>query len=362
MEKFLFGLGLLLALNQNLIAQPHISPNIACFITSFCPQPLTSTASAIETITFNAIAGNTPVALNGQLTVCGTKLCNASGTPIQLKGMSSHGLQWYANCLTTNALDYLANDFKASVIRLSMYVQEDGYETDPIGFTKIVSDLINAASAKGIYVIVDWHILTPGDPNYNLTLAKQFFTDIATLHQNKNNIIYEIANEPNDVTWASIKNYAEQIIPVIRAIDNNAPIIVGTRGWSSLGFSEGATYQEIVNNPVNATNIMYAFHFYATSHRDDYLQNFDDASNVLPIFVTEFGTQAHSGDGANDFVMSDKYMQLMSSKKIGWTNWNFSDDAFSGAIWKANTCTSGAWIDSNLKAAGAYIKGKTLNP
>jgi len=338
------------------------TPDVTGYTTSFSPQPLTSTANAIETITFTAIAGGTPVALNGQLTVCGTKLCNASGTPIQLKGMSSHGLQWYANCLTTSALDYLATGFKANVIRLSLYVQEGGYETDPVGFTKTVSDLINAASKKGIYVIVDWHILNPGDPNYNLARAKKFFTDIATLHQDKNNIIYEIANEPNGVTWASIKSYAEQVIPVIRAIDNNAPIIVGTRGWSSLGYSEGASYQEIVNNPINATNILYAFHFYAASHGDDVLQHFDDASNELPVFVTEFGTQTYSGDGANDFVMSDKYMQLMASKKIGWVNWNFSDDSLSGAIWKTNTCTSGNWIDSNLKPAGTYIKGKTLNP
>ncbi len=36
-------------------------------------------------------ATTTPAAINGQLKVCGTKLCNRYGKPIQLRGMSSHG-------------------------------------------------------------------------------------------------------------------------------------------------------------------------------------------------------------------------------------------------------------------------------
>ncbi len=305
---------------------------------------------------------NTPVAMNGQLTVCGNKLCNAQGNPIQLKGMSTHGLQWYGNCVTPASLDALTEQFKANVIRLSLYVQEGGYETNPEHFTQEMNDLINQASSRGIYVIVDWHILSPGDPNYNLERAKTFFTDIATANKNKNNILFEIANEPNGVNWATIKNYADQIIPVIRAIDPKAPIIVGTPGWSSLGVSDGHSYQEIVNNPLQFPNVMYTFHFYAGSHGDAYFNALDDASDVLPIFVTEFGTQTHTGDGPNDFVMSDRYMQLMATKKIGWVNWNYSDDFRSGAIWKDHTCGQNVWTDDHLKPAGIYIKTKISTP
>lgn len=264
--------------------------------------------------------------------------------------------------MTSGSMDALANNFKANVVRLALYVQEGGYETNPAGFTQQVNDLINQAWQRGIYVIVDWHILNPGDPNYNLARAKQFFTDIATAHKDKNNILYEIANEPNGVSWATIKSYADSIIPVIRAIDANAPIIVGTRGWSSLGLADGSTYQEIVSNQLQYPNLMYTFHFYAASHQDNYLNALDNASNVLPIFVTEFGTQTYTGDGANDFAMSDRYMALMASKKIGWTNWNYSDDFRSGAVWVPNTCAQGAWTDNNLKPAGVYIKNKILNP
>lgn len=39
----------------------------------------------------------TPVSINGQLKVIGTKLYNQSGTPIQLRGMSTHGIHQNGN-------------------------------------------------------------------------------------------------------------------------------------------------------------------------------------------------------------------------------------------------------------------------
>lgn len=332
--------------------------SIPGYSVNFASQPLTSAPNITEIITFHSLPTGTPVTVNGQLKVIGTQLCNEQNQAIQLKGMSTHGLQWYADCLDSTALDELVNNFKANVIRISLYVQEGGYETDPNGFTHQVNQLIKAASDRGIYAIVDWHILNPGDPNYNFDRARTFFTAIANANKGRKNLIYEIANEPNGVSWATIKNYADRLIPIIRAIDPNTVILVGTPGWSSLGISDGRNSQDIINAPLNFPNIMYAFHFYAASHKDNYLNELDRASNVLPIFVSEFGTQTYSGGGTNDFTMSDRYIKLMAQKKISWTSWNYSDDSLSGAIWKPGTCPKGPWTDTNLKPAGVYIKNK----
>ena len=45
-----------------------------------------------------------------------------------------------------------------------MYIQEDGYETDPRRFTDMVHNYIELATARGMYAIVDWHMLTPVTP------------------------------------------------------------------------------------------------------------------------------------------------------------------------------------------------------
>ncbi|WP_055540175.1 glycoside hydrolase family 5 protein, partial [Streptomyces neyagawaensis] len=311
-----------------------------------------------------AQAAVTPVAANGQLKVCGTKLCNARGKTIQLRGMSTHGLQWYSQCVTSGSLNALATDWKADVLRISMYIQEDGYETDPRRFTDLVHSVIEQATARGMYAIVDWHMLDPGDPHHNLARAKTFFSEIAQRHRDKNNLLYEIANEPSGVSWSRIKSYAEQLIPVIRAKDPDTPILVGTRAWSSLGVSEGANESEVINNPVNASNIMYTFHFYAYSHRDEYLRTLSRAADRIPVFVTEFGTQNYAGEGANDFAMSQRYLDLLAAKKISWVNWNFSDDERTGAVFKQGTCdANGPWTGTtSLKPAGTWIRDRIRTP
>ena len=309
-------------------------------------------------------ADGTPAEINGRLKVCGTKLCNASGNPVQLRGMSTHGLQWYSQCVTSGSLNALATDWNADVLRISMYIQEGGYETNPRKYTDLVHSIIEQATARGMYAIVDWHMLTPGDPHHNLARAKTFFTEIAQRHANKTNLLYEIANEPSGVSWSRIKSYAEQLIPVIRQNDPNTPILVGTRAWSSLGVSEGASETEIVNSPVNASNIMYTFHFYAASHDSEYLNTLSRAADKLPMFVTEFGTQTASGDGGNNFGRAQQYIDLMANKKISWVNWNYSDDSRSGAVFKSGTCDSnGPWTGSGpLKPAGVWVRDRIRTP
>ncbi|MDP9793759.1 endoglucanase [Catenuloplanes nepalensis] len=306
----------------------------------------------------------TPVAQNGQLSVCGQQLCNSHGKPIQLRGMSTHGIQWYAQCVNDASLDVLANEWNADVLRISMYVQEDGYETDPAGFTARVNDFIEKATARGLYAIVDWHMLTPGDPMYNVDRAKTFFEQIAARHRDKGNVIYEIANEPNGVHWNTIKSYADQVIPVIRAQDPDGVVLVGTEDWSSLGASgDGQGLSRILADPVTHANVMYTFHFYAASHDDYYLTTLRDAAARLPLFVTEFGTQEYTGDGPNDFGRAQQYLDLLAEHKISWTNWNYSDDMRSGAVFTEGTCAAGAFSGTaRLKEAGVWIRDQIRTP
>lgn len=305
----------------------------------------------------------TPVGINGQLKVCGVYLCNQYNRPVQLRGMSTHGIQWFSRCYNNASLDALAKDWKSDLFRIAMYVQESGYETDPAGFTSRVNSLVDMAEARGMYALIDFHTLTPGDPNYNLERAKTFFASVAARNADKKNVIYEIANEPNGVSWAGIKSYAEQVIPVIRAADPDAVIIVGTRGWSSLGVSDGSNEAEVINNPVNASNIMYAFHFYAASHKDTYRAAVSRAATKLPLFVTEFGTVTYTGGGAVDRASSTAWLDLLDQLKIGYANWTYSDADEGSAAFKPGTCNGTDYSSSGvLTESGALLKSRISTP
>ncbi|MEW1693726.1 cellulase family glycosylhydrolase [Streptomyces sp. NPDC091265] len=308
-------------------------------------------------------SGGTPVEANGQLHVCGVHLCNQYDRPVQLRGMSTHGIQWFSKCYNNASLDALAKDWNADLLRVAMYVQESGYETDPAGFTSRVNSLVDMAEARGMYAMIDFHTLTPGDPNFNLERAKTFFSSVAARNSAKKNVIYEIANEPNGVSWAAIKNYADQVIPVIRAADPDAVVVVGTRGWSSLGVSDGSNESEIVSNPVNATNVMYAFHFYAASHKDNYRATVSRAASRLPLFVTEFGSVSATGGGAMDRTSTTAWLDLLDQLQIGYANWTYSDANESSAAFKTGTCNGTDYSSSGvLTESGTLIKSRISTP
>jgi endoglucanase len=297
----------------------------------------------------------TPVEKHGNLHVCGTRLCDGSGKPVQLRGMSTSGTQWFANCLVDGVVHALAEDWGTSVLRIATYANKDGYAGNPKKFTDLANRLIAMASARGMYVIVDWHWVDPGDPNNGLRNATAFFKEIAARNRHRTNVMYEIVNEVFQANWRAIKRYAEKVIPVIRARDPDSVILVGTRGWSTLGASEYASEKEVVANPVRASNIMYTYHFYAAAHRESFLKTLDRASSRLPVFVTEWGTQSWDGSG-NDFVMSQRYLDLMARKKISWVNWSIGDgDA--GGVFKKGTCARGRFAGTGvLKPAGVWIR------
>lgn len=313
------------------------------------------------------IPENSPFGINGRLKLIGTQLSNQYDTPVQLRGMSTHGLQYRGNCYNVTSLGVLFNSWKADILRISMYIQEGGYETDPEYFTHFVDSLVDICYENGIYALIDWHMLNPSDPNHNTDLAKVFFEHVSEKHAAKGNVIYEICNEPNDnysptpVTWPVIKNYADQIVPIIRNNDPESIIIVGTPEFA-------ARPDLVIGNPIAANNVMYTMHFYAADswserHQEKRMGYVSEAiENGIPVFVTEFGTQDGYGDGANDFVMSARWLRFLAERKISWCNWNYSDSPLSGGAWKEGTCPNGPWEDFNLKEAGLWIKNRFTNP
>jgi endoglucanase len=309
----------------------------------------------------SVMARNMPFDVNGRLKVVGTNLSNQFGKAIQLRGMSTHGLQYRGNCYNSESLQLLAGGWGADILRISMYIQEGGYEMNPVYYTSFVDSLVNKCYEMGIYALIDWHMLHPGDPNANTEAAKVFFDHVSKKHSNKGNVLYEICNEPNNdkhvVTWPLIKKYAEQVIPVIRNNDGAAIVIVGTPEFASRP-------DLVIGNKLTFENVMYTMHFYAADPeqlaRMEYVTK--AVANGVPVFVTEFGTQDGWGDGANDFRMSEKWLRFLAEKKISWCNWNYSDSPRSGAVWKTGTCPNGPWTDTNLKEAGFWIRERLNKP
>lgn len=291
----------------------------------------------------------------GRLHVKGTKLVDKKGHEVQLRGVSTHGLSWYPQYVNDKCFAQLHDKWGANVVRLAMYTEEyNGYCS---GDAKNRSDLkkrikkgVRLAKKHKMYVIVDWHILSDGNPNSHKKEAKAFFREMSREFKGYNNVIYEICNEPNNGTsWKEIKSYARSVISTIRKNDKKAVIVVGTPTWSQ-------DVDQAAADPIKGDNIMYALHFYAATHKADLRNKMTAAINKgLPVFVTEYGICDASGNGAIDKKEADRWIQTMDEYGVSYIAWNLSNKQESSSIIKSSCSKVSGFKKSELSDEGRWL-------
>ncbi len=292
--------------------------------------------------------------ISGALQVSGTKLTNKDGHAVQLKGISTHGLSWFPEYVNKECFRQLREEWNVNVIRLAMYTSEyGGYCSggDQEALKELIRNGVEYASELDMYVILDWHILSDGNPNTYLDQARDFFQEMSQDYASRNNVLYEICNEPNGSTsWSDIKAYAEEIIPVIRNNDEDGIIIVGTPNWSQY-------VDQAAADPISGyDNIMYSLHFYAATHKDSLRKAMTDAIDAgLPIFVSEYGICDASGNGSIDENQARKWIDVMNQYGISYVAWNLSNKSETSAILSAGCNKTSGFTEDDLSSSGRWL-------
>lgn len=295
------------------------------------------------------------VSANGQLQVKGSQIVNKNGKPFVIKGVSTHGLSWYPQYVQKKSFQSLKNR-GVNTIRLAMYTEEyNGYcnsgKDNQKNLEALIDKGVKAATSLGMYVIIDWHILSDGNPLTHKKEAKTFFKKMAKKYNSYNNVLFEICNEPNgsDGSWKNIRSYANTIIKTIRSVNKKAIIIVGTPTWSQ-------DVDQAAANPLSGKNIAYAFHFYASTHKQDLRNKLEAAvKKGLPVIVTEFGLSEASGTGTVNLKQANKWNTLLNKYKLGRVCWNLSNKAESSALLKPTCTKTSGWKQSDLTKAGKWL-------
>ena len=291
------------------------------------------------------------------------------GAEVQVKGMS---LYW---SLVPQAVEFwseegvttMVNDMNIQIVRAAMATgNEDwsngykGYGSDPTTQMNLMKTVVEAAIKNDIYVIIDWH---SHNANEQTEAAKNFFKEMAQTYGQYDNVIFELFNEPTDIAWSAIKNYADQVIPVIRKYSDNL-ILVGTPKWDQ-------NPQVAIGNEVNDSknNTAYTLHYYANSHCWEGTYGWGDGTNDacegvkgeqainagLSVFISEWGTGKADGDGEPDVDRNQSWQEYVNKHKLSWANWSASKIAEGTAAFQGGSnknslqyTTSGNLVKSYL--------------
>lgn len=310
-----------------------------------------------------------PVATHGTLKVSQGKIIGANNNePVQLAGMSLFWSLWEGEKFyNKKVVNWLVEDWNITVIRAALGVGVfGGYDSDDANISDAhlnrVKTIVEAAIANGIYVIVDYHA---HNANTNISKAKTFFSQMAQEYGTCPNVIWEIWNEPDLEngtgpdgidTWNDIRNYASEVIPVIRQHSENL-IVVGTPSWSQAVDSAAL-------NPITDSNVAYTLHFYAGTHKDSIREIAQGALDLgAPLFVTEFGLTIADGgsDGLIDSVQTKIWLDWADSNGISWVNWSIVDKGEASAALISGASAEGEWAEDALSESGKWIRNRLLS-
>jgi len=296
----------------------------------------------------------TPVAKHGQLSVVGPHIRDKNGEITSLAGPSffwSNTGWGQERFYTKGAVETFAKDWNAGIIRVAMGAQGSGnYLEDEAGNIDRVVTVVNAAIKNGLYVIIDWH---SHHAERDVEEAKLFFTAIAKAYGDYPNVIYEIYNEPLDTAdWSTVvKPYAEELIETIRAVDPDNLIIVGTQSWAQ------DVDKAAVDPITDETNILYALHFYAASHKESLRKKAEYAiSKGLPLIISEWGSVTYTGDGKLDEKSTRDWMDFAKAHNLTHLNWAVSDKNETASMFRPSASSDGGWATNDLTPSGQLVR------
>ena len=310
-------------------------------------------SQAVEKSVTDTAPSSACPSISGRLSVQGTSLVDENGNPAQLRGVSTHGIAWFPEYVNKDAFAQL-KQWGANVVRLALYTADSGgYCTggNQEQLLALLDQGVQYALDADMYVIVDWHILSDGDPTQYLSQAKEFFANVSARYANSSHVLYEICNEPNGGTrWATVKAYAEEILPVIRANDPYAVVLVGTPNWCQyLG--------DAAADPITAyDNVMYTLHFYAATHTQDLRDVYSAAIKAgLPVFVSEYGLCEASGNGSINTQQADAWAQLLDENNTSYVMWSLCNKDESASILRADCTKTSGFTQDDLSPVGQWL-------
>lgn len=302
-------------------------------------------------INITVIAQTDYVAYHGSLKVKGTKIVNKYNDTVCFSGPSLFWSNTYwggEKFYNSDVVSWVNLDWDAPIIRASMGVDDSwGYLQDAANKTR-VKTVVQAAIDNGMYVIIDWH--SHHAENY-LSQAMTFFTEMAQTYGSYPNVIYEIYNEPLNVSWTNvIKPYAQSVISAIRNEDPDNIIVVGTPNWSQ-------DVDVASSSPITGfSNIAYSLHFYAGTHGADLRQKAQTAiNNGICLVVTEWGTVNANGNGDVAQSSVDEWVEFMKDNKLTNCNWSLNDKSEGASALVNGAYPYGEWDASDLTASGTVV-------
>ncbi|WP_052573964.1 cellulase family glycosylhydrolase [Haloferula sp. BvORR071] len=293
-----------------------------------------------------------PDKLPPALKVSGNRLVTPAGREVWLQGLAVPSMEWSAG--GENVLKSIGvgiDGWKANCIRLCLgekfWAGTGPWQNDGgMAYRQLVEDAVNACAGRGAYIVLDLHA-------YRAPQAEHaaFWKDVAARYKNHPAVIFELLNEPHDISWEVWRNgglvtdkkgggdaVAENgeklsgfqsigmqgLVNVIRETGAKNLIIAGGLDW---GYDLAGVLDGFALEDRGGHGIMYSSHVYPW--KSDWQGKFLALADKYPLFIGEVGADTQR----MEFIPTERQedpatwvpdmLGVIQKHRLNWTAWCF---------------------------------------
>jgi endoglucanase len=318
------------------------------------------------------------------LKVVGTNILNSNGETVVLRGVNAASLEWSSDGQghILQTMEVAIHDWHVNVVRLPLSQdrwfghgpeQQDGGKA----YRALVHQIVNDCGTNKCYIILDLHWSDCNEWGRNIgqhsmpdTNSLVFWQDFAPVFANNPAVLYDLYNEPHDVSWdvwlngGTVKDKPngwhamdapktfeavgmQKLLDTVRASGARNVVVAGGLDWAYdfSGILDGHRLADPHGN-----GVIYANHCYDNKHDsvEDWVSKMEMASAQLPVIVTEFGGNAGPSHMAPEDNWLLHVLRSMDEHHWSWTAWDLHTAA------KPNLISD--WDYTPTPNFGVYVK------
>jgi hypothetical protein len=355
------------------------------------------------------LAGDDASSLPLPLRVVKTQVVNSRGERVRLRGVNTACLEWTSDgeghildTVRTAIDDWHVNHIRLPLAQDRWFGKAREQSDDGRAYRGLVKQVVDLCAGRGCYIILDLHWSDAGEwgqqiaqhvmPDRN---SVAFWKDVAEAYKNHPAVIFDLYNEPHDVSWdvwlkggkvtekdrkagkeTSFEAVGmQELLDTVRATGAKNVVIAGGLDWSYnlSGILAGRRLSDPDGNGVVYANHAYPF---KGDTVERWVAKMEAATRELPVIVSEFGSDPRGGAGRSGEQWVRQVLRALEDHRWDWTAWDLHPHAGPRLIsdWKYTpTPTFGAWVkkallgslpadDSPAPAAPARDPGATPMP
>lgn len=307
------------------------------------------------------------------LKIVGTQILDSKGESVVLRGVNCASLEWTSDGQghIHESVRVAIDDWHVNHVRLPLsqdrwFGKAPEQKDEGQAYRALVDEVVRLCASKGCYIILDLHWSNVGEWGRNIGQhsmpdenSAAFWKDIAPLYANHPAVLYDLYNEPHDISWdiwlnggtvtdrpngrraGTPKTFQavgmQKLLDIVRAAGAKNVVIVGGLNWAYDfdGILDGRRLKDPDGN-----GVIYANHAYNNKGHavDVWISRMEAAAAKLPVIVSEFGGSGgpnrrtgRSGGGAAANPTGDDWLlhvtQAIQDHNWSWTAWDFHPQA-----------------------------------